>query len=321
MDSMDRTKFTVAWICALPIELTAARSMLDKEYDVHGLRKHPNDTNSYILGKIAGHEVVVTCLESAGNNNALSVAHQMKNTFENLRFGLMVGIGGGIPCKVDIRLGDVVVSKPSSSGTCSGVIQYDSGKSLQGGVFMPTGYRRPPPSELLKALPVLISNHEMGNNCTGYHIQQMFKIRQEAAQVGGSDYRSPGKEHDHLYEAAYEHQGASDTCADCDKKRLVSRRDRPDAKPVVHYGNIASGNSVMRDGVKRDQIGRKHDALCFEMEAAGLTDVIGCLIIRGICDYADSHKNKRWQKYAAATAAAYAKELLGVVSSSNVEGM
>jgi hypothetical protein len=46
------------------------------------------------------------------------------------------------------------------------------------------------------------------------------------------------------------------------------------------------------------------------MEAAGLMNQLPCLVIRGICDYADSHKSKRWQDYAALTAAAYAKILL-----------
>ena len=46
------------------------------------------------------------------------------------------------------------------------------------------------------------------------------------------------------------------------------------------------------------------------MEAAGLMNDFPCLVIWGICDYADSHKNKRWQNYAVATAAVYAKELL-----------
>jgi hypothetical protein len=50
------------------------------------------------------------------------------------------------------------------------------------------------------------------------------------------------------------------------------------------------------------------------MEAAGLMDDFPCLMVRGICDYADSHKNKYWQPYAAATAAAYAKELLHIIS-------
>jgi hypothetical protein len=69
----------------------------------------------------------------------------------------------------------------------------------------------------------------------------------------------------------------------------------------------------MRNGKERDEIARRHSALCFEMEAAGMMDNVQCLPIRGICDYSDSHKDKVWQDYAAATAAAYARELLEVI--------
>ena len=70
----------------------------------------------------------------------------------------------------------------------------------------------------------------------------------------------------------------------------------------------------MRNGIDRDRISRElGGVLCFEMEAAGLMNTFPCLVIRGICDYSDSHKNKDWQAYAAATAAAYAKELLGEI--------
>jgi nucleoside phosphorylase len=69
----------------------------------------------------------------------------------------------------------------------------------------------------------------------------------------------------------------------------------------------------MKHGVTRDQFARELGILCFEMEAAGLMDNFPCLVIRGICDYADSHKSKEWQEYAAATAAAYAKEILSVI--------
>jgi nucleoside phosphorylase len=53
------------------------------------------------------------------------------------------------------------------------------------------------------------------------------------------------------------------------------------------------------------------------MEAAGVMNIVPCLVIRGIADYADSHKNKIWQEYASATAAAYAKSLLRVVRTSS----
>lgn len=87
---------------------------------------------------------------------------------------------------------------------------------------------------------------------------------------------------------------------------------RASTDPVIHYGGIASGNQVMKDAASRDDIARELDVMCFEMEAAGLMDIMPCLPIRGICDYSDSHKAKEWQRYAAATAAAYAYELLEI---------
>jgi nucleoside phosphorylase len=89
--------------------------------------------------------------------------------------------------------------------------------------------------------------------------------------------------------------------------------------PVIHYGCIASGNQVMKCGKTRDELAKQLDIICFEMEAAGLMDTFPCLVIRGICDYADSHKNKDWQGYAAAAAAAYAKEFLLAMPPRQVE--
>ena len=121
-----------------------------------------------------------------------------------------------------------------------------------------------------------------------------------------------------LFKADYNHVG-EDTCASCAATGTVQREERTNNTPAVHYGTIASGNQVMRDGVVRDKISSEFGAvLCFEMEAAGLTNSFPCLVIRGICDYADSHKNKRWQPYAAGTAAAYAKELLLVIPAADV---
>ena len=134
---------------------------------------------------------------------------------------------------------------------------------------------------------------------------------------GASTY--PGAEQDQLFEAHYNHHRAGeDTCASCDSLQAVPRSIRSDGVPVMHYGLIASGNQVMRDGVTRERLQRELDVLCFEMEAAGLMDDFRCLVIRGICDYADTHKNKRWQPYAAAVAAAYAKELLCVIPANQV---
>ncbi|TKA64223.1 hypothetical protein B0A55_11578, partial [Friedmanniomyces simplex] len=133
------------------------------------------------------------------------------------------------------------------------------------------------------------------------------------------EYGSPGREHDELFEASYSHPGGA-TCARCDRLRLNQQRpERRDDRPRIHYGNIASGDEVVKDGPTRDRVAREEGILCFEMEAAGLMDSFPCVVIRGICDYADSHKNKRWQPYAAATAACYTKELLGVVDQQGIE--
>ncbi|KAK3663650.1 hypothetical protein LTR22_005592 [Elasticomyces elasticus] len=134
-------------------------------------------------------------------------------------------------------------------------------------------------------------------------------------------YRFPGANNDVLYESSYVHESGN-ACDHCDRSRVVRRKhDREADKPGIHYGNIASGNGVMKDGNMRDRVAQKEDVLCFEMEAAGLMDSFPCVVIRGVCDYADSHKNKSWQPYAAATAACYCKELLGVIEPHALYGL
>lgn len=124
---------------------------------------------------------------------------------------------------------------------------------------------------------------------------------------------------DILFEAAYNHEGGQ-TCDKCRSDRHVARHARDSEDEVVaHYGTIASGNQVMRSAAERDWVSAElGGVLCFEMEAAGLMNSFPCLVVRGICDYADSHKNKQWQAYAAGTAAAYAKEVLSVIPPADV---
>ena len=118
-----------------------------------------------------------------------------------------------------------------------------------------------------------------------------------------------------LYSDTYSHRSGKYDCRDCDLRHVVQRQPR-DTSPSIHYGTIGSANQVVKDAVTRERLRHQFGIICVEMEAAGLMDDFPCLVIRGICDYADSHKNKRWQPYAAATAAAYAKELLAIIPSS-----
>jgi len=101
--------YTVGWVCALPDELAAASELLDEEHQGHP--NNANDNNLYTLGCMSGHNVVIACLPAGqlGTSSAATVASHMKSTFTSVRFGLMVGIGGGVPSgEFDIRLGDVV---------------------------------------------------------------------------------------------------------------------------------------------------------------------------------------------------------------------
>ncbi|KAH7011803.1 hypothetical protein EDB80DRAFT_401564 [Ilyonectria destructans] len=297
--------YTVGWICALPIEMAAARAMLDNVHE--SFPTSPDDTNAYTLGHMGMHNIVIACLPSGqyGLNNAATVASNMRRSFPSIRFGLMVGIGGGVPGKVDIRLGDIVVSKE--------VVQYDFGKTVQDGHFQRTGTLNKPPQALMTAVAKLQADHRSEPSKITSILFKMLEMHPSMIE-----YTHPGTLQDQLFNGTYDHIKSMDSCEHCDASRLVSRPARSSTDPKIHCGVIASGNRVMKHGRTRDQLAQELDILCFEMEAAGLMDSLPCLVIRGICDYSDSHKNKQWQAYAAATAAAYAKELLSVISTSSI---
>ncbi|XHG01956.1 hypothetical protein AWENTII_005322 [Aspergillus wentii] len=298
--------YDVGILCALHRELKAVRMLLDSEHMDDCVPKV--DPNSYVFGAMSGHNIVATCLPDGeyGTSPAAYVASNMKRSFPDIKFCLMVGIGGGVPsAKNDIRLGDVVVSKPIGSGV--GVLPYDMQKTLEGGMVEMNGYLHPPPRHLRSTLSEMQSDPRLSKTALKEYLQEIGEYDET--------YGHPGPHTDILYAADYSHPAAKGTCSDCDVSRMVYRHQRSSDQPVIHYGTIASGNQVMKDAITRDKWGRDYEVLCFEMEAAGLMNIFPSLIIRGICDYCDSHKNKKWQNYAAATAAAFAKLLLSRVRS------
>jgi hypothetical protein len=211
--------YDIAWICALPLEMAAAKSMLD---EIHGrLPQSASDGNTYTLGKVCSHNVVVTCLPAGvyGTTAAATVVSHMRSTFPNIRFGLMVGIGGGVPSeKNDIRLGDVVVSMPS--GTSGGVVQYDYGKTISSGRFEKTGVLNQPPHILLTAISQLESTDMMGES---QRISDVLSDVFERNLDMKAKFFYPTAEHDQLFNAIYDHPESEDTCVTCDKTCLVDR--------------------------------------------------------------------------------------------------
>ncbi|TEY29167.1 hypothetical protein BOTCAL_0965g00030 [Botryotinia calthae] len=140
--SLPSEAYTVGWICAIRTELQVAKAMLDK---VHASTKEVDlhDDNIYTLGSIAQHNIAITCLPEYCTAIVVTAAKDIIHKFRNIRFGLMFGIGGGIPStRNDIRLGDVVVSMPNEAGV--GVVQYDMGRREKDGFYRKGALNKPP---------------------------------------------------------------------------------------------------------------------------------------------------------------------------------
>ncbi|KAG9566852.1 Pfs, NACHT and ankyrin domain protein, partial [Aureobasidium melanogenum] len=311
--------YTVGWISALPLELAAATAMLD---EVHATPTDfvpsTSDQNNYTFGRMGEHNLVIASLPAGvyGTTSAATTASQMLSSFPNIRIGLMVGIGAGIPRleEYDTRLGDVVVSQPD--GLCGGVVQYDLGKAKADGSFERKGMLNRPPLALLNALSNLQARHIQFASKISLYVNKMLEHypRMKKSRPKTPSYMYQGVENDKLFDPTYLHMGGP-SCTACEPAREIPRDARDSIDPEIHYGIIASGNTLVKDAIQRDKLAKDsgEECICFEMEAAGIMNTFPCVVIRGICDYADSHKNDRWQGYAAATAAAYAKELLEVI--------
>ncbi|KAK2034264.1 pfs domain-containing protein [Colletotrichum zoysiae] len=246
------------------------------------LRAKDGDSNMYVLGELSGHNVVLACLPG----------HD----------------------KHDIRLGDVVVSMPE--GQYGGVVQYDLGKDTDAG-FVLKGMLWPPPSLLRSAVEMMRSDHLVSDNKIEEFVATMLQKGPRLAA-----YRRPSDEPDVLFSEDYTHNPGSASCARCDKSKTEERAPRQPEGSVIHYGLIASGDSVLKSSAKRSAAVRSlGDVLCFEMEAAGIMTEFSCIVIRGISDYADSHKNDAWHYFAAAAAAACTKELLAYVDPADAPSM
>ncbi|KAK2045675.1 ankyrin repeat protein [Colletotrichum somersetense] len=314
--------YTVGWICAITTEFVAAQTFLDEKHDKPA-RVAPQDSNNYALGSISGHNVVIAVLPQGeyGTNSAAVVAIHMLHSFPNVRVGLMVGIGGGAPTrKHDIRLGDIVVSCPRNGK--GGVLQYDFGKTIQSQGFKQSGFLNQPLQVLRAAVAGLEAMYEIDGHQLNEHVESVLQNKPRLRKK----YSRPQPSSDRLYKSNIVHpqdtdDGCSQVCGN-DPSALVLRRQRngdEENDPAIHYGLVASGNQQMEDALVRDKLAAENDVICFEMVAAGPMNHFPCLVIRGICDYSDSHKNKEWQGFAAMAAAAYAKDLLNQISVSRIE--
>lgn len=252
--------YQIGWICALPIEVAAAKQMLDEDFGILN-EQASTDTNSYILGRIGRHYVVVAGLPGGqyGTTSATTVAINMIRTFsQSLRIGLMVGIGGGIPpVSHDIRLGDIVVSYPE--GTCGGVVQYDMGKVGRDGKWQRTGSLNSPPRSLLTAIANMRAAAFSDDPDYPGYIEKAVHRNDRTRQSFGR----PNVSTDRLYKIEHDHPVI--VIEACPPELEETRDAREERHPQVFYGIIASGNEVIKHGATRERLRQETGALCFEM--------------------------------------------------------
>ncbi|KAL4998888.1 hypothetical protein BDV10DRAFT_62105 [Aspergillus recurvatus] len=339
MRPRSRNDFTIAIICALTLEADAVEAVFDETYDRLGRHygKEPGDANTYVNGRIGKHNVVLCFLPRMGKGSAASVASSLQVSYRNIRLSLVVGICGGAPSigENQIYLGDVVIS--------DSVVEYDYGRQYPGGFQRKADVKDTlgGPDRHLRtfytALKAIRTLAELGNRVS----ECLTTLQHSQAR-----WRHPGIA-DVLFEASYIHRhyaknssvecGCAETCTSddicdtalhkncdelgCDDTHVVRRR-RPatESAPSVHIGKVASADTVLKSGEHRDAIIHKENVAGFEMEGAGVWNSLPCIIIKGVCDYADSHKNKLWQAYAAATGASAAKAFLEYWEPSHSEG-
>ncbi|EXA33707.1 hypothetical protein FOVG_15010 [Fusarium oxysporum f. sp. pisi HDV247] len=306
----DRRGFEIAIICALPLEADAVEALFDHHWDDEDppFDKERGDPNAYSTGVIGRHNVVLAYMPGMGKVNAAVVASNWGKSFPGIKLALIVGVCGVVPFKLnedEIVLGDVIIS--------DGIIQYDFGRQLPGrfarkDTLLDSLGR---PNQEIRGILTKLKTLWHRRQLSAKMVEYLDVLRQEPELR--AEY--PGSTKDRLFEASYRHTEDQKSCEQlgCNgglvlRSRLEITGARP--TPDVHVGLMASGDSVLKSGKDRDRIAAAEGVIAFEMEGAGVWDSFPCIVVKGACDYADSHKSKVWQRYAAATAAACAKAFL-----------
>ncbi|GKT65775.1 kinesin light chain [Colletotrichum tofieldiae] len=333
-----RDEFRIAIICALPLEYDAIAFVVEEFWPDNrdSLENTSGDYHRYKTARIGNHNVVLLLLPDMGKVSAASAAASLQSTYTGIELAILTGICGGVPApgaNNELLLGDVIISKS--------IVQYDLGRQY------PDGFVRKDtvedslgrPKREIRSLIATFETRQGRRDLQRRAGEILKEIQQKATNDGDQAlYQQPTSEDDLLFEPGYLHRhqdrqgcscselaacetarNASCKMLQCDKRRLVPReRLLVDSQgdgcltrdPRVLIGRIGSGDTVMKSGVDRDNIAAEHGLIAFEMEGAGVWDAIPCVIVKAVCDYADSHNNKSWQNYAAATAASTTKALL-----------
>ncbi|KAI1453619.1 nucleoside phosphorylase domain-containing protein [Annulohypoxylon moriforme] len=313
-----RDDCTIGWICVENDQFSLGRRFFDEEYEVF-----ETYNNRFIFGRIGNHSAVLAFqpeIFQPGIDNATRLGEDLVKIFTNVRVCFLVGIGGGVPNQEhDIRLGDVLVG--FSDGNTSSVIQFDYERTILDNTFTIREFLPPPPTLIQEAIHELQTKYKSEDQRLQSLIGRNIQFQLSSERV----ITPPDPSADRLYISSFAHAGdpyerCETACGD-DESRLVPRspRSKNAGTPTIHYGLIASGDSPIRDAEIRDQLAAEKNILCFETGASRFMIDFPCLVIRGICNYCDTHNSQIWSHYAAITALAYAKDLLVILEPNKVE--
>lgn len=329
-------EYKVGWVCTGTRALVTVIAMLDER---HFHLPVPSDPSyMYTLGSIGDHNIVISCPRAAEfiTYSITLVAMNLHQTFPSIEYSFITGVGSGIP--PNIRLGDVVIDTPPDQAS---IIKADImvgnvnlGMVDRGLAASNFRFRRGPsklPSVVLSAMQRLkVEHQQFGSNIPRYIDEAKHNTPQLSAFALRVDQLQ-----DTLFKADYDHVRNSTTsrgtgldgykpdqplenCHSCDISQVIERESRG---MRVHHGLMAFAHEAVESAVIRDALNERLGGavLCIETETEGYLSASPFLIIRGICDYADSHKNSSWVDYATAVAAAYVREILGYMSSQSDE--
>ncbi|PNP60664.1 hypothetical protein FNYG_14606 [Fusarium nygamai] len=343
-----REDFEIAIVCALPVEFDAVALMIhpfwDHDGDFYG--RANGDQNTYSTGRIGNYDVVLTLLPNIGKVSTAGAAASLRASYSQLKMVILAGICGGVPgvdSQREMLLGDVIISKQVIQYDIGR--QYTSHFEIRDSTHDVLGRPNRDIRTLVNSFETSHGRRWLQQETAQFLLQLQEKARSLDSEIL---YQYPGSKEDKLFDADYIHRHRTPTTCDClslsracnvaieascdellcDVSYLI-KRDRIEeirqqerslrtgaevtntaCNPAIFVGLVGSGDTVMKSGEERDMIAAKHKIIAFETEGAGLWDEVPCIVVKGVCDYADSHKNKRWQPYAAATAAAAVKALL-----------
>ncbi|XP_077870376.1 uncharacterized protein LOC144363815 [Saccoglossus kowalevskii] len=314
LSNEEEIKPTIGVVTALDWEHEAMLQMFDAPTNDYEGTQPQGDVNYYKIGKIKGKTVVMTQLPVGllGENSAAVTVTRLCDVFSTLQIIFMVGTAGGVPnyqydeaslnnttayIRPHVRKGDVIVSYPIEQNGPA-FIHFDYG-------------------EIISLLAMNNFRENIRREHVGLHQKALNAAREckyDIEKEGPSSSTIVGELIDGAIRKMKEKGKRFQRPAAEEDILPVGHHHPPEpmlrrpGEPKVHFGILGSANSAMRNTEVRDKLAAAANVIGFENENSGVATAAhisskGCMFVRGVCDYADEHKDGRWHRYAALAAA------------------